>query len=730
MNFSAADPKPSPSNAVGQAHPTRVKRPVPLAKMNWRSSRNHLILGFLLIILAHLAMMAATQHTEDLAVRSGLKQMESSVIGLEAWMHRSIEGASLALDWMQQRQDVIDSKSGDKSIIEKTLSDLVASHNFDIINAVAIDNDGIGRWAVISGGGALDLHDRSYFIRHSKADVGTDVTDLLTGRAVNAPVVILSRTLQHLDGSMAGVAMVAIDPVALSRHLADLVPPPTQRAAIWRDGGHIIVHNSWRTAADVASEPPPPGMVAAISGRDAASLRKRSRHDGRDVLIAMHRMRDLNLVVSVGIETTSVIGGAAQLRDLVWVADASLVILLLLTVNLDRQRRGRKKASRAVEIAIERERRIQATQEEVNRVIATFPGTVYRARYETSGLVAILYLSQGFTAMTGWPVAPSATEQNGRTILNEALYANREQSDARLMVANQRTYTFERLVECADGSVRHMRFTEHEVSANDDRIEVVGLVTDIEAERLNSANAVVSARLSMLGEMATGLAHEMSQPLSAISLITENALISLNRKDQAAAQAKLEKIPSLVQRASTIIDHLRQFGRQQNTTAAAVPVERAIDGALLLLGGSIREAGIALEVAIEPGLGPVLVSQVLLEQVLVNLLLNARDALISTPRETRSVIIAATKSAKFVDISVTDTGPGIPESVLGRVFEPFFTTKPVGVGTGLGLSVCHGIIESFGGIIIAENLPTGARLTVRLPAISSMPKTIIQQTAA
>ena len=149
-----------------------------------------------------------------------------------------------------------------------------------------------------------------------------------------------------------------------------------------------------------------------------------------------------------------------------------------------------------------------------------------------------------------------------------------------------------------------------------------------------------------------------------------------------------------------------------------------------LVGGSLREASIAVEVVIEPGLEPVKVSQVLLEQILVNLLLNARDALISTPRETRRVIVAATKATHFVDLSIADTGPGIPEAVLDRVFEPFFTTKPVGVGTGLGLSVCHGIVESFGGTIIAENMPTGARLTVRLPIASDFPRKIIQTAAA
>ena len=730
MNFPAADPPSAANHAVEQSRPISKLHSVPVAKLRWWNSRYHVFFGLCLIVVAHFAMMAACQRAEDLAVRAGLKQMESTVIGLEAWVRRSIQGASLALDWMQQRQDVIDSKLGDKSTIEKTISDLVAAHDFDIVNAVVIDNDGICRWSIVPGNREVDLHDRSYFIAHTRNDVGTSVTDLLSGRARNEPVVILSRTLHHADGSMAGVAVVAIDPVALSRQLADLVPPPLQRAAVWRDGGNVLVHNEWRTVSDISTEPPPPGMVDALAGRETATLRKHSRHDGQDVLTAMRRMRDLKLVVSAGIETASLTSGIAQLRTLVWVADGCLLVVLLLAVNVNRQRRARKKASQAVELAIESERRIQATQEEVNRVIATFPGTIYRARYESVGLVAILYLSQGFTAMTGWPIAASAALQNGLTVLNALLSANHEQSAERLVPANQQTYTFERLVECADGSVRHMRFTEHKVSADSDRIEVVGLITDIEAERLNSANAVVSARLSMLGEMATGLAHEMSQPLSAISLITENALLSLRRQDEAAAQAKLEKIPSLIQRASGIIDHLRQFGRQPTDTGASVPVGRAIDGALLLVGGSLREASIAVEVVIEPGLEPVKVSQVLLEQILVNLLLNARDALISTPRETRRVIVAATKATHFVDLSIADTGPGIPEAVLDRVFEPFFTTKPVGVGTGLGLSVCHGIVESFGGTIIAENMPTGARLTVRLPIASDFPRKIIQTAAA
>ena len=718
MDFSVSNRAP-PADATGELS-LNIQQVLQgkLVKFLANTRFLQLAIGLTFIVFAHMAMTIACRHTEDLAIRGGLKQMDASAIGTEAWMRRSFEGASLALDWMQQRQDTIDSGFGDAKTIERSLSDLVTTHRFDVINAAIIDNDGIARWNVVRGDSPLDLHDRDYFIKQVEHDVGTYISDLKFGRAVHAPAMILSRRLRHPNGSMAGVAVVVLDPVAMSRHLADVVPPPGQRGAVWREGGTLLVLNTWRTAPDVKSELPPEKMVAAIAGHQATTMRKFSRRDGQDVLVAMRRMNDLNLVVSAGIETSSVLGNIARLRQVIWAADAAMLVLMLLAINLDRQRRGRHLAAQAVKNAIERERQFQETQEEVNRIIATFPGAIYRARYQSGEVVTLLYLSRGFTAMTGWPVDQTPDSHNGRAVLTHVLTDIRQQSEARVFPSTQRGVSSERLMECADGSLRHMRFSEHEVSIAEDQTEVIGLITDIEAERLTSANAVVAARLSMLGEMATGLAHEMSQPLTSISLIAENALFALHHDNAPLVQKKLENIPNLIKRATSIIDHLRQFGRQQTAEGTAVPLAQAIEGALLLVGGSLGEASVAVEVKVAKDLEPMWISQVLLEQILVNLLLNARDALMSRPRDQRRVMIAASPLGRFVQITVTDSGPGISPAALSRLFEPFFTTKPVGLGTGLGLSVCHGIVESFGGTIGAENLATGARFTVRLPIAS------------
>ncbi len=244
---------------------------------------------------------------------------------------------------------------------------------------------------------------------------------------------------------------------------------------------------------------------------------------------------------------------------------------------------------------------------------------------------------------------------------------------------------------------------------------MVGLITDVDVERAAIIGARTAARLAVLGEMATGLAHEMSQPLTAMSIMAENAIAAIRNDRLGAAVQKMERIPAMVERTKVIIDHLRLFGRRQDQHPVPAAAADAIEGALVLAETEIRKAGIKVELNMPSGLPAVLAGQVLLEQVLLNLIFNARDAMAQTDMTSRVLTIAAERRDETVAISVSDTGDGIPDHVLPQLFEPFFTTKPPGLGTGLGLSICHGIITSFGGTICAGNHGHGARFVITLP---------------
>ncbi|MDD1012904.1 ATP-binding protein [Pseudomonas rubra] len=230
-----------------------------------------------------------------------------------------------------------------------------------------------------------------------------------------------------------------------------------------------------------------------------------------------------------------------------------------------------------------------------------------------------------------------------------------------------------------------------------------------------------SAKMATLGEMATGLAHEINQPLNVMRMAVVNALKRLENGDVQAdyLQDKLKRIDAQVLRASRVVDHMRVFGRRSELEQQLFEPWQAVDGALSLLADGLHGKGVELRVqAPEHGV-PVLGHQDQLEQVLINLMVNARDALLARREHQRElqpwIALRLEQDARQVRLLVEDNGGGIEPGLLERIFEPFFTTKPVGVGTGLGLSVSYGIIESMGGSLSVENGEQGARFCIALP---------------
>ena len=245
-------------------------------------------------------------------------------------------------------------------------------------------------------------------------------------------------------------------------------------------------------------------------------------------------------------------------------------------------------------------------------------------------------------------------------------------------------------------------------------------ISDIKNQQQDAATAQ-SAKMATLGEMATGLAHEISQPLNVMRLAIVNVL---KRLDNGEVEVdflidKLNRIDAQVQRAARVVDHMRVFGRRSEAEQHPFNPVDAIEGTLSLLAEELRGKGVELRVS-ETGFQVQVRGNVdQLEQVLINLMVNARDALLSkceTDRDFKPRISLHTERDEHsVRLWVEDNGGGIDPQLLERIFEPFFTTKPVGVGTGLGLSVSVGIVENMGGTLRASNSAEGARFCVELP---------------
>jgi C4-dicarboxylate-specific signal transduction histidine kinase len=227
---------------------------------------------------------------------------------------------------------------------------------------------------------------------------------------------------------------------------------------------------------------------------------------------------------------------------------------------------------------------------------------------------------------------------------------------------------------------------------------------------------VQAGKLATLGELTTGIAHELNNPLNNIGLFVGNIIdrIRVGEHDQERVVDDLERVVEQVQKATEIITHLRTFGRAAPITLEPVPVQDVISRAISLVHEQLRLRMISVSLDFLPESPLVLGNPIQLEQVFINLLTNARDALEEAER--KEIHISCSLVDAFTRVVFRDSGPGITPGLEQRVFDPFFTTKEVGCGTGLGLSITYGIVQEHGGTISVESPPwEGACFTIELP---------------
>ncbi|WP_448203936.1 sensor histidine kinase [Azospirillum sp. sgz302134] len=224
---------------------------------------------------------------------------------------------------------------------------------------------------------------------------------------------------------------------------------------------------------------------------------------------------------------------------------------------------------------------------------------------------------------------------------------------------------------------------------------------------------VHAGKMAALGQMSAALAHEINQPLAAIRTFIASTRVFAERGDLATVATNLDMIDDLTGRMAEITGHLKTFARKSPGRREAVALERALDRALLLVEPSLRQDGIDLDR--QPGPDAwVMGDAIRLEQVFVNLLRNAADAMKDAPQRRLTVTVA--DGGDLWEVRVADTGTGIAAADLDKLFDPFFSTKEVGQGLGLGLSLSYGIVQDFGGTLRAENGPGGgAVFAVSLP---------------
>lgn len=247
------------------------------------------------------------------------------------------------------------------------------------------------------------------------------------------------------------------------------------------------------------------------------------------------------------------------------------------------------------------------------------------------------------------------------------------------------------------------------------RIELERRVAEATAELREAENELTQAvKLAALGQMSAGIAHEINQPLTAIRSFADNAVVLLDRGRPEAVRDNLTEIAGLTDRMAAITRQLKGFARRASGTLSPVQVNAAVEQAVGLLGSRLRRDDVTVETDLPDDPVWATGEDVRLQQVLVNLIGNAADAVRGRPQRLVRIVLTCSGDGEAI-LSVRDTGTGIRESDLPRLFVPFFTTKEAGEGLGLGLSISHGIVEEFGGSLTAANHPDGGAIfTLRL----------------
>jgi PAS domain S-box-containing protein len=278
-----------------------------------------------------------------------------------------------------------------------------------------------------------------------------------------------------------------------------------------------------------------------------------------------------------------------------------------------------------------------------------------------------------------------------------------------------------------DGTIRHVHVLAEASYDNDGRCEYLGAITDVtarvEAEQELHASHVQlahAARVSMLGELAASVAHEVNQPLTAIVANAQAGRRWLGRAqpDLGEALAALDGIVQASERAGQVIRRIRALARRTEPEHVALDLNTLVQDTVELLQRELDRRPLALRVDLAPGLPAVMGDRIELQQVLINLVMNALQAMDGLPDN--RLELRTRQDGGMVHVSVRDSGPGIADADGARLFEPFFSTKADGMG--LGLPICRSIIARHGGRIAARSTPPGSTFGVELPIHQEAPR--------
>ena len=272
------------------------------------------------------------------------------------------------------------------------------------------------------------------------------------------------------------------------------------------------------------------------------------------------------------------------------------------------------------------------------------------------------------------------------------------------------------------------RFARPLVNSAGARIGWLEVFRDITGQRLIQSTLLQTEKMAALGQLVSGIAHELNNPLTSIQ---GYAQLLLSRRTSHDRTGDALRISQEAERAARIVKNLLLFSRETKPERRAVQLNEVIERTVALRAYELKVQNIELELALDPGLPQTLADAAQLQQVVLNLIVNAEQAIVADraedPRNGRILIRTRRLAGDRLGMEVSDDGPGIAPEIAARIFDPFFTTKPPGVGTGLGLSIVYGIVQEHGGEVTLASQPGGgATLAVELPALAGLGFAIVE----
>lgn len=362
----------------------------------------------------------------------------------------------------------------------------------------------------------------------------------------------------------------------------------------------------------------------------------------------------------------------------------------------------------------ELEESLAASEQRYHAIFDSIPGAVFVLDAED---LKILNCNDPVGEIYGYP----REEILGLSFLN--LFREEERADyEHLLKVRKEIGPCSQVTKSGNSIYAMLRISPAEFDGNKTLIITCSDVTKkLEAEQ----QLIQASKMSTLGEMASGVAHELNQPLAILKTISNLLMRKVSRDQQIEPKIlreMAEGVDTHVNRASKIIDHMREFGRKSDMKTTPVQVNDVLRRGFDFFSRQLTLRNIHVEWNLNSHLPQIMADSNRLEQVVINLLINARDAIEERWKDSvpladdKKILISTDFTEKDVIIKICDTGPGIPDAIQGRLFEPFFTTKDVGKGTGLGLSISYGIITDYNGVISVSNEPDqGACFTITFP---------------